>query len=60
MGYRHDGITNGRHHYQLPLQPHWVGMIAANYERYDDDIANSPIVQHSGELYGILGVGYTW
>lgn len=42
------------------FSPHWVGMVAANYERYDDDIADSPIVQHSGELYGILGVGYTW
>ncbi|VED48111.1 MltA-interacting protein MipA [Raoultella terrigena] len=42
------------------FSPHWVGMFAANYELYDKDIADSPIVQHSGELYGILAVGYTW
>ncbi|MDP0758276.1 MipA/OmpV family protein, partial [Klebsiella pneumoniae] len=28
------------------FSPHWVAMVAANYERYDDDIADSPIVQH--------------
>ena len=37
---------HGRHHHQLPFQPHWIGMFAANYELYDKDIANSPIVQH--------------
>nr|WP_234932902.1 MipA/OmpV family protein [Aeromonas caviae] len=30
-----------------------------NYERYDDDIADSPIVQHQGELYAGFG-GYIW
>ncbi|MFI3014263.1 MipA/OmpV family protein [Klebsiella aerogenes] len=39
---------------------HWVGMFAANYELYDNDIADSPIVQHQGEWYTITGVGYTW
>jgi outer membrane protein len=42
------------------FSPHWVGMFAANYELYDKDIADSPLVQHNGELYGILAVGYTW
>ena len=42
------------------FSPHWIGMFAANYERYDDDIANSPIVQHDGELYAGFGVGYIW
>ena len=38
----------------------WLGMFAANYEFYDKDIADSPIVQHNGELYGLLAVGYIW
>lgn len=38
----------------------WMGMFAANYEFYDKDIADSPIVQHNGELYGIVAVGYIW
>lgn len=38
----------------------WVGLFAANYERYDKDIANSPIVQHDGELYAIIALGYSW
>ena len=42
------------------FSPHWVGMFAANYELYDKDIADSPLVQHNGELYGILAVGYSW
>jgi MipA family protein len=42
------------------FSPHWVGMFAANYELYDKDIADSPIVQHNGEFYVIAGVGYTW
>ncbi|MCE0825440.1 MULTISPECIES: MipA/OmpV family protein [Buttiauxella] len=42
------------------FSPKWVGMLAANYEFYDKDIADSPIVQHNGELYGILAVGYIW
>lgn len=42
------------------FSPHWMGLFAANYELYDNDIADSPIVQHKGELYVIAGVGYTW
>ena len=42
------------------FSPHWTGMFAANYELYDRDIANSPLVQHRGEFYAITGVGYTW
>ncbi|AHX61766.1 MltA-interacting protein MipA [Aeromonas media WS] len=42
------------------FSPHWIGMFAANYELYDDDIADSPIVQHDGELYAGFGVGYIW
>ncbi|MCS2154184.1 MipA/OmpV family protein [Scandinavium goeteborgense] len=42
------------------FSPHWLGLFAANYELYDKDIADSPIVQHSGEFYVIAGVGYTW
>lgn len=42
------------------FSPHWVGMFAANYELYDKDIANSPIVQHNGEWFTIVGIGYTW
>jgi outer membrane protein len=42
------------------FSPHWMGLFAANYEFYDKDIANSPIVQHNGEFYVIAGVGYTW
>jgi len=38
----------------------WVGMFAANYEFYDKDIADSPIVQHNGELYATVAVGYIW
>lgn len=36
----------------------WIGGFGINYERYDDDIADSPIVQHQGELYAGFGVGY--
>ena len=39
---------------------HWTGMFAANYEYYDKGIANSPIVQHSGEWFFITGIGYSW
>ncbi|MGU3522769.1 MipA/OmpV family protein [Enterobacteriaceae bacterium C23F] len=39
---------------------HWMGLFAANYELYDKDIADSPVVQHKGEFYVITGVGYTW
>lgn len=42
------------------FSPHWVGMFAANYELYDNDIADSPIVQHQGEWYVITGIGYTF
>lgn len=42
------------------FSPNWVGLFAANYEFYDKDIADSPIVQHNGEWYVIAGVGYTW
>ncbi|HKM95091.1 MAG TPA: MipA/OmpV family protein [Buttiauxella sp.] len=42
------------------FNPNWVGMFAANYELYDKDIADSPIVQHSGEVYAMLAVGYIW
>ncbi|WMY76562.1 MipA/OmpV family protein [Buttiauxella selenatireducens] len=42
------------------FSPHWMGLFAANYELYDKSIADSPIVQHNGELYVIAGVGYTW
>ncbi|MCA1177690.1 MULTISPECIES: MipA/OmpV family protein [unclassified Pantoea] len=35
-------------------------MFAANYEFYDEGIASSPIVQHSGEWFFITGVGYLW
>jgi outer membrane protein len=42
------------------FSPNWVGMFAANYELYDKDIADSPIVQHSGELYAGFAVGYIW
>ncbi|MCT4703945.1 MipA/OmpV family protein [Dryocola boscaweniae] len=38
----------------------WVSMVAANYELYDKDIADSPLVQHRGELYAIAAVGYIW
>ncbi|MEL4013703.1 MipA/OmpV family protein [Dryocola clanedunensis] len=38
----------------------WMGLFAANYEFYDKSIADSPLVQHSGELYTILAVGYSW
>ncbi|MFR9717746.1 MipA/OmpV family protein [Aeromonas diversa] len=39
---------------------HWIGGFGVNYERYDDGIADSPIVQHRGELYAGLGLGYIW
>lgn len=42
------------------FSPNWVGLFAANYELYDKDIADSPIVQHNGEVYVIAGLGYTW
>lgn len=42
------------------FSPHWIGMFAANYELYDNDVENSPIVQHQGELYAGFGVGYIW
>lgn len=42
------------------IDPHWIGMLAMSYERYDTSIKNSPLVQHSGELYAIFGVGYMW
>lgn len=38
----------------------WIGMIAANYELYDSSIKNSPLVQHTGELYAGIGLGYIW
>ncbi|WP_297571736.1 MipA/OmpV family protein [uncultured Deefgea sp.] len=38
----------------------WIGMAAVNYELYDKNIQNSPIVQHRGELYAGLGLGYIW
>ncbi|WP_373976155.1 MipA/OmpV family protein [Chitinibacter sp. SCUT-21] len=38
----------------------WIGMAAVNYEFYDSDIKNSPLVQHSGEFYAGLGLGYIW
>lgn len=38
----------------------WIGGFGVNYERYDDDIAQSPIVQHRGELYAGMGLGYIW
>ncbi|MCT4706568.1 MipA/OmpV family protein [Enterobacteriaceae bacterium H11S18] len=38
----------------------WMAMFAANYEFYDKSIADSPLVQHDGELYTIAAVGYTW
>ena len=38
----------------------WIGGFGINYERYNDDIADSPIVQHQGELYAGFGVGYIW
>ncbi|MFQ2366527.1 MipA/OmpV family protein [Aeromonas enteropelogenes] len=38
----------------------WIGGFGVNYERYDDDIADSPIVQHKGELYAGFGLGYIW
>ncbi|MDM5129773.1 MipA/OmpV family protein [Aeromonas piscicola] len=40
--------------------PNWIGMFAANYERYDEEVANSPLVQHQGELYAGFGIGYIW
>lgn len=42
------------------FSPQWVGMFAANYEHYDKGIANSPLVQHQGELYAGFAVGYIW
>jgi Outer membrane protein V len=42
------------------ISQHWVASVSANYEFYDKDIADSPIVQHQGEWYAIAGVGYTW
>lgn len=38
----------------------WIGTLSLAYEHYDQSIANSPIVQHKGELFGLLGVGYQW
>ncbi len=31
-----------------------------NYEWYDGDIEHSPLVQHTGELYAGVGIGYIW
>ncbi len=42
------------------FSPNWIGMFAMNYELYDQDIKNSPIVQHDGELYAGFGLGYIW
>ncbi|MBB1200848.1 MipA/OmpV family protein [Enterobacteriaceae bacterium 89] len=42
------------------ISQHWVGSVSTSYELYDNDIQNSPIVQHQGEWYVIAGVGYTW
>ncbi len=38
----------------------WLGLAAVSYELYDKGIKNSPLVQHSGELYVITGLGYIW
>jgi len=38
----------------------WIGTASVAYEHYDQAIANSPIVQRKGELFGIVGVGYQW
>ena len=38
----------------------WIGGFGINYERYDGDIADSPLVQHQGELYAGMGLGYIW
>lgn len=42
------------------FSPNWIGMFAMNYEWYDRDIKNSPIVQHNGELYAGFALGYIW
>ncbi|MGL4845513.1 MAG: MipA/OmpV family protein [Aeromonas veronii] len=42
------------------FSPNWIGMFAMNYEWYDRDIKNSPIVQHDGELYAGFALGYIW
>ncbi|MFM7967178.1 MipA/OmpV family protein [Aeromonas sp. A-5] len=42
------------------FSPNWIGMFAMNYELYDRDIKNSPIVQHDGELYAGFALGYIW
>ncbi|MFM4944003.1 MipA/OmpV family protein [Aeromonas bivalvium] len=42
------------------FSPHWIGGFGINYERYDDDVADSPLVQHGGELYAGVGLGYIW
>lgn len=42
------------------FSPNWIGGFGLNYERYDDDIADSPLVQHQGEFYAGVGVGYIW
>ncbi|QLI82328.1 MipA/OmpV family protein [Chitinibacter fontanus] len=38
----------------------WIGMAAVNYEFYASGIKNSPLVQHNGEFYAGLGLGYLW
>jgi MipA family protein len=42
------------------FSPHWIGGFGVNYELYDNDIADSPLVQHDGELYAGVGLGYIW
>lgn len=42
------------------FSPNWIGMFAMNYEWYDGDIEHSPLVQHTGELYAGVGIGYIW
>ncbi|MFQ2273681.1 MipA/OmpV family protein [Aeromonas hydrophila] len=42
------------------FSPDWIGMFAMNYEWYDGDIEHSPLVQHTGELYAGVGIGYIW
>ncbi|MFZ5571433.1 MAG: MipA/OmpV family protein [Thermodesulfobacteriota bacterium] len=38
----------------------WIGALAFCMERFDTDIANSPIVGHADEFTVLTGVGYIW
>ncbi|WP_228098037.1 MipA/OmpV family protein [Chitinilyticum piscinae] len=54
LGYGASLLTSWR------INRDWVSMAGVFYERYDRAIADSPLVQHGGEMTFLLGAGYMW